>query len=119
LRIDRIRVPWFGNATYATTDAVPLATVETTRSDARLRHDFERFAWFSGGWIARSPRDATVIGDARYSLQTDRYEPVWGIRFRSGSDPPIEWVDRSRQREPEVAKLWDEIVGRDPATLVP
>lgn len=115
LRIDRIRVPWRGSATFAAIDAVPLTTAEASGGDARLRRDFERFAWFSGGWIARSPSDATVIGDARYSLRTDRYEPVWGIRFRPETDPPIEWVNRTRERDPGVAQLWNEIVGRDPA----
>ncbi|HET8772740.1 MAG TPA: metal-dependent hydrolase [Thermoanaerobaculia bacterium] len=119
LHIDRIRVPWLGRTTYAAVDAVPLATVASARGDARLRRDFERFAWFSGGWTARSPSDATVIGDARYSLHTGRYEPVWGIRFRPGSDPPLEWVDRTRERKPEAAQLWNEIRGRGPAALVP
>ncbi|HEV7765224.1 MAG TPA: metal-dependent hydrolase [Thermoanaerobaculia bacterium] len=113
LRIDRIRVPWLGDATYTVTDTVPLAT-----SDAG-QPDFERFAWFSNGWVARSSNDHTIIGDARYSLRTDRYDPVWGIRIHPESNPPIEWVDRSRKREPEVAQLWNEILGRDPATLVP
>ncbi len=119
LHVDRIRVPWLGHATYVAVDALPLTTVEAARGDARLRRDFERFAWFSGGWIARSPSDASVIGDARYSLRTDRYEPVWGIRFRPGSDPPLEWVNRTRERKPEAAQLWNEIRGRDPATPVP
>lgn len=118
LHLDRLRVPWLGRATYAAIDAVPLATVEAAGGDARLRRDFERFAWFSGGWIARSPGDPAVIGDARYSLRTDRYEPVWGIRFRPGSDPPIEWVDRTRERKPEAAQLWNEIRGRDPGWQV-
>ena len=115
LRIDRIRVPWLGDSTYAAVDAVPLTTAGAAQRDARLRRDFERFAWFSGGWTARAPNDATVIGDARYSMRTDRYEPVWGIRLRPGSDPPIAWVDRSRERDPDVAQLWNEILGRDPS----
>jgi len=115
LRIDRIRVTWAGNVTYAATGAVPLATVEEAGNDARLRRDFERFAWFSGGWLARAPSDPTVIGDARYSLRTNRYEPVWGIRFRREADPPIEWVNRTRERKPEAAQLWNEIRGHDPA----
>lgn len=113
LHIDRIRVPWFGDATFAAVDAVPLAIAP--QDDAKLRRDFERFAWFSSGWIASSPSDVSLIGDARYSLQTDRYDPVWGIRFRVVSEPMTEWVDRSRERKPQVAQLWSEILGRDPA----
>jgi hypothetical protein len=102
LHIDRIRVPWFGGVTYAAVTAVPLVSGKG--------RDFERFAWFSDGWLARAPSDPTVIGDARYSLRADRYEPVWGIRVA-----PTEWVNRTRQRDVALAPLWAEIRGRDPA----
>lgn len=102
LHIDRIRVPWFGGATYAAVTAVPLVSGSG--------RDFERFAWFSDGWVARAPDDPTIIGDARYSLRADAYDPVWGIRLA-----PTEWVNRTRQREVALAPLWAEIRGRDPA----
>lgn len=102
LHIDRIRVPWSGTATYAAVTAVPLATGSG--------RDFDRFAWFSDGWLARAPADPTIIGDARYSLRADRYEPVWGIRLE-----PTRWVNRTRHRDVGLAPLWAEIRGRDPA----
>jgi inner membrane protein len=80
-----------------------------------MLRDFDRFAWFSDGWLARAPTDPTVIGDARYSLRNDRYEPVWGIRFHPGADQPTEWVNRTRNRDVGVAELWDEISGRSRA----
>jgi inner membrane protein len=112
LRIDRIRTPWLGGATYAPVTTVPRVTREVAWSDSRLLRDFDRFTWFSDGWLARAPSDPTVIGDARYSLRNDRYEPVWGIRFRPGADPPVEWVNRTRDRDAGVAALWAEISGR-------
>jgi inner membrane protein len=115
LRIDRIRVPWFGDAAYAAVTTVPRVTREVAWSDARMLRDFDRFTWFSDGWLARAPADPTVIGDARYSLRNDRYDPVWGIRLRPGADPPVEWVNRTRDRDPGVAALWVEISGRSPA----
>jgi hypothetical protein len=105
--MDRIRVPWFGKASYADVALVAMA------KDAP--GDLQRFSWFSDGWIARDPRDPSVIGDARYSLHADHYEPVWGIRLRPGADPPVEWVDRSRGRGTGGKRLWDEIAGRSPA----
>ncbi len=87
LRIDRIRIPWFGAATIT-----PVASVRHI-TDTRSSHDLARFAWFSDGWMATDPTDATIIGDARYSMFADRYVPVWGIRLE-----PTEWVNRSRQR---------------------
>jgi inner membrane protein len=115
LRIDRLRVPWTGRPAYAETDAVPLATLDehpASNEQVRIRRDFARFAWFSDGWIARDPSDTSVIGDARYSLRADRYEPVWGIRFNPGRHPPVEWVDRSRGRDAGTSTLWREITGR-------
>lgn len=115
LRIDRIRVPWLGSATYAPVTTVPLLAREQLRGDGRVLRDFDRFAWFSDGWVARAPADPAVIGDARYSLRADRYEPVWGIRFHARADPPTEWVNRTRNRDAGVARLWNEIRGTDAA----
>lgn len=115
LRIDRIRVPWFGGAAYAPVTTVPLTTRKQAGGDARALRDFDRFAWFSDGWVARAPTDPDVLGDARYSLRADRYEPVWGIRFHAAANPPTEWVNRTRNRDVGAARLWSEIRGTDPA----
>jgi inner membrane protein len=97
LHMDRIRVPWFGQSSSFEVARVPsLAPVRS--KDRRIRRDLERFIWFSDGWVARDPTDPTVIGDARYSLNETGWQPVWGIRFREGGDPPTQWVDRTRQR---------------------
>lgn len=105
LRIDRIRVPWLGAAAFAPVTSMPRVSIAGSR-------DFERFEWFSDGWVARAPDDPAVIGDARYSLRNDAYEPVWGIRLHANR---TEWIDRTRGRDVSAARLWDEIRGRDPA----
>lgn len=112
LRIDRIRAPWLGAASHAPGTTVPHLTSASLPNDERMHRDFARFAWFSDGWTARAPNDPTFIGDARYSLRTDGYDPVWGIRFTPAA---TEWVNRTTQREVGMAKLWAEISGRDPA----
>ncbi|HEX7154623.1 MAG TPA: metal-dependent hydrolase [Thermoanaerobaculia bacterium] len=117
LRIDRIRVPWFRRAQYATVTTEPLVTLEAAGADPNVRREFARFAWFSDDWLARAPGDPTVIGDARYSLRNDRYDPVWGIRLHPGATPPVEWVNRTRNRDVGAAQLWREITGKDPALL--
>jgi inner membrane protein len=120
LYMDRVRVPWRGRATFREVAAVPLLTEarlpDEVRADPRRLRDFRRFSWFSRGWVAPAPSAPEVIGDARYSLRADAWEPVWGIRFRDDGErgPPTEWVDRSRGREPEVRTLVDEVRGREP-----
>lgn len=102
LHLDRIRVPRLSAARATAGTAVPLlreaGLPPTVRGDPRMLHDFRRFAWFADGWVARAPGDSSIVGDARYTLRPDRFEPVWGIRFHPGARPPTQWVDRSRER---------------------
>lgn len=115
LRIDRLRVPWSGEAGYAETDLVQRITVQSAPGEgeepSRVGSDLARFSWFSNGWIARDRSDPSVIADARYSLRSDRFDPIWGIRFDAGGDRPTEWVDRSRKRDVASRDLWRTITG--------
>jgi inner membrane protein len=114
---DRIRVGWFSGATVVEGWSLPLVTVTdlTAAEQARDQNrSFARFNWFSEGWVARKPTDATVLGDMRYSLSSEAFDPIWGIRFTSpGEATEVEWVNRSRQRQISVSELWAEISGRD------
>jgi inner membrane protein len=114
---DRIRVGWFSVATVMEGWSLPLVTAaELTETErARNQHrSFERFNWFSEGWVARKPGDDAVFGDMRYSLSAEAFDPIWGIRFTTPDAPTeVEWVNRSRERRISVADLWREISGRD------
>ena len=118
IHADRIRVGLAGDATVrggwalATVGAEELTAAERARDQ---RRSFARFSWFSEGWVARSPGDATVLGDMRYSLSTEAFDPIWGIRFTAPEAPTeIEWVNRSRDRRVSPKELWEELQGRDP-----
>ena len=114
---DRIRVGLGGDATvragWALTKMV--ASDLTPSEQARdQRRSFARFSWFSEGWVARSPSEAAVFGDMRYSLSTEAFEPVWGIRYTApGAPTEIEWMNRSRDRRVSPRELWTELRGRD------
>lgn len=41
--------------------------------------DIERFRLLSAGFLARDPRDASRIGDVRYSMLPQTIAPLWGI----------------------------------------
>jgi len=116
---DRIRVPWPGPPQWTPGATVASVNLEDlppqAQANPRIVKDFERFRWFSGGWIARAPDAPEVIGDARYSLRTEAFEPIWGVRFDPGSSPPTEWVDRTRDRSLDLGALRREITGRDAA----
>jgi inner membrane protein len=115
---DRIRVGWFSSATVREGWSVPLLRVNelSAAESARNRHrSFERFAWFSDHWVARSPADATLLADMRYSLSAEAFDPIWGIRF----NPPdaaneVAWINRARDRQIKPGDLWREITGADP-----
>jgi len=127
LRIDRIRVPWFGTASYAATTSVPVAVPRNSPATTRPNQipnlargteapevptrDFRRFAWFSDGWIARDPADPTVIGDARYSLRAETWSPVWGIRLHHDPNRPTEWINHTRNRRTDPQALWKALTG--------
>lgn len=116
--MDRIRVPWMGAPAWI--PATSVAALEQDRlpadvqRDPRLARDFRRFHRFTGGWVARSPREPDLIGDARYSSLTGGFEPVWGIRLDPSKSPPVEWIDRSGQRRIDVFEVWSELRGRSP-----
>jgi inner membrane protein len=118
LYADRVRVPWWGMATWSPgyvmmvrreADLPPVV-----RGDARLRRDAGRFAHFTLGWVAAVPDDPAALGDARYSSSEARFDPVWAVRFEPGAEPPVRWVDRSRERRVDPRTLWRELVGRSP-----
>jgi len=114
---DRIRVGWFSPATVVEGWSLPRVTAVdlTLAEQARnVNRSFERFDWFAEGWIARKPADPTVLGDMRYSLSTEAFDPIWGIRFTSSDAPAaVAWVNRAPDRRISVPELWEEIVGRD------
>ena len=116
LHADRVRVPlssdaqWKAGPRMAHMDERHLTDAE--RADSRVRRDFRRFSYFSAGWVARAPRDASVIADARYSLANDAFEPIWGVRFKPAQPVPTEWVARDRERKIPLGELWQEITGR-------
>lgn len=113
---DRIRVSWLGEVHWTPGSHVTQVTVadlpEAVSGNPRARRDFERFSWFAGDWVAHHPDDTSVYGDVRYSLQTNAFDPIWGIRLHPGRDVPVQWISRTRDRELRLADLWSEILGR-------
>lgn len=118
LRSDRVRVMAAGTPQWKEGSQVTLLQerdiAAEAAADERVRRDFGRFNYFSAGWVARAEADPSVIGDARYSLHPDRFDPVWGVRFHPGKPVPTEWVDRAGKNLMPLRDLWKEIRGNMP-----
>lgn len=116
LHTDRIRaggkLTWKAGSSVALAPEAALTPAE--RANPRVVRDYRRFAWFSDGWVARAPAAPEVYGDARYSLSSERFEPIWGVRFHPEARIPTEWVDFTAQNKVPLAGLWRELSGRDP-----
>ncbi len=114
---DRIRVGWASSARVMEGWSLPRVTAaELTVEEQALNRNraFEHFAWFSEGWVARHPAEPTVLSDMRYSLSTQAFDPIWGIRLGGAASPAaVTWVTRSRERRLDLSELWREIAGRD------
>lgn len=121
LHIDRIRVLGSQSASWKSGYSVALMPEQNLSpaalADARVLRDYRRFSYFSAGWVAPATADASVLGDARYSLRTDGYEPIWGIRLHPGATLPalpVEWVDHTARNRVPVSELWQELIGAAP-----
>lgn len=116
LHTDRVRaggeLTWKPGSTVALAPEASLTPAE--RTSERVVRDYRRFARFSDGWVARAPAVPEVYGDARYSLSTERFEPIWGVRFHPEARIPTEWVDFTAKNRIPFGGLWAELSGRDP-----
>ena len=64
--------------------------------------------------MARKPDDPAALGDMRYSLSTEAFDPIWGIRYTEpGAPTDIVWVNRSRNRRINFREFWNEVSGGD------
>ncbi len=115
---DRIRVGWTSEPQVREGWSLPRVQANDLNETERGRDTqnwFSRFSWFSDHWVARSPKDPGMLADMRYSLSTEAFDPIWGIRFRPAAETtPVDWVNRSRDRQVNGRELWDVIRGRDP-----
>lgn len=116
LHTDRIRaggeITWKAGSSVALAPLTSLTPAE--RGNERVVRDYQRFARFSDGWVARAPAMPAIYGDARYSLSIVRFEPIWGVRFHPYAAMPTEWVDFTRRNRVPMRDLWREINGSDP-----
>ncbi len=54
-------------------------------ADSALRHDIERFQYFSDGFVIADQDRENVLVDARYSMLPTGLKPIWGIDMSEAS----------------------------------
>jgi hypothetical protein len=59
-----------------------------------MARDFDRFAWFADGYVARSPSHPQLITDLRYALTPDGLESIWGVQLEDTAQP--RWIMATR-----------------------
>jgi inner membrane protein len=122
LHVDAIRVAWPGERSYVPGEEAalvrqpPLDGALPPDVQARLQREFSRLWWFADGYVARSPQDPRLLGDMRYSVRTEAFEPLWGFRFHpEDTRRPVDWVRIAfRGRQDGFAELWALVEGRSP-----
>jgi inner membrane protein len=122
IHADALRLWLPGRSSYVPGEAVAL--LATAPNDpgmpaelrGRLAREFDRFAWFADGYVARSPQDDSVIADMRYTREPHGVQPLWGIRLAPRPQgPPVEWVRTvPRDRRRSLKELWPLVAGKSP-----
>ncbi|MDH3284304.1 MAG: metal-dependent hydrolase [Acidobacteriota bacterium] len=116
LYADAIRAEPLGRVTVSVGDTAPSVAESDlpTRAgrDERVRRVFRGFAWFAGGLTAVVSEEPLVVGDARYSLRTGGFEPLWGIEIVRGErDATVRWRNLVGEQSGSIGRLFDEILG--------
>jgi hypothetical protein len=63
------------------------------------------FVEFADGFVARMPGPPETLGDMRYSLTPEGFDPIWGLDLGNGKP---EWHMYRRKRM--IGRMWRELV---------
>jgi inner membrane protein len=87
---DAIRVPFFGAPGVKAGGSVEVVDATDLRPfppPADMLRDFDRFVWFSDGFVARMPGKPLVISDLRYTLTPEGTASIWGLQVEETPAP--------------------------------
>lgn len=123
---DGVHVPYLGETTTRIGSSIPRITLEAFAkqhvSDPQLVAGFARFHWFTDGYTALQEDQTHVIGDMRYCLEPQTFNSLWG--YFTGPPEAIPLAKRGQRMVPfgiarsdRLARVWDAMLGRDPAFI--
>ncbi|MEY3143714.1 MAG: hypothetical protein RLY21_2207 [Planctomycetota bacterium] len=122
MRADAVRLPLWASASVREGDgAQPVARLAEFAEQGSGEHGrLVRLATFADGFVlARSIADTSsiVLYDARYSMDTAGFDPMWGVRvdrFRSIGGDRLAWHSGDARRSERASELLGEILGSTP-----
>jgi inner membrane protein len=113
---DALRVPPIGPATArpgSAAEVVDVADLQPFPATAQMLADYGGYARFTDGYIARMPDHPQMLGDMRYTLTPEGFDPIWGLQLEGAGAPKWESFPRMRF----VNKLLRDLV--NPRGFVP
>jgi inner membrane protein len=88
----------------------------------RTRDVFRRFRGFADGFTARVDRpegSEHVVGDMRFSLDTNGFEPIWGLRLGGpGRESSVTWWELTEPPVGALDALWQQLTRPGPAFAI-
>jgi inner membrane protein len=94
---DAIRPNFFGGATVkpgASIQAVDVTDLRPFPASPETTHNFDDFAWFADGYVARMPDHPEILGDVRYTRTPESMQAIWGVQLEGANAP--QWIMRVR-----------------------
>ena len=79
-------------------------------ADSALRHDIERFLYFSGDYVIADPDRENVLIDVRYSMLPSGLKPIWGIDMNAASSTQHAQFVNYRDRDGFTRERFIEMV---------
>jgi len=115
LRTDAVRVPLFGDISIIPGETARRISLDNPpkglKKDTPQWAEFEKFLHFADGYAAYVKRDQKLIGDFRYSMESEGVTPIWWIELNP-DDPDAEpkWHYNGENREEYFGRLWQQII---------
>jgi inner membrane protein len=87
---DALRVPPIGHTTVrpgSAADLVDAADLRPFPATPQMLADYDGFARFTDGYIARVPDHPEALGDMRYTLTPEGFDSIWGLQIENTPTP--------------------------------
>lgn len=114
--VDQIRVPYLGTPCFKEGASLSKAEPPPTGLGPVAARGHRLIRWFSDDWVARAPKDSTLLGDLRYAVPPYGTTPFWGVRIDEEADR-ADWVQTGVERSIRPRDVLSLIFDNPPGSL--